>query len=278
MKKVFSMMIVFLFAGITTAFAHFQVVYTPNTILTPEDSNKISMTMVFTHPFEAGHTMSMGMDSKEKVHKPKSFVMINKGKSTNLIKKLKPITFTSLTNSGTGYVIKKLRLKGMGDFVFALDPGPYYEGAEDIYIQQYTKMIINRGGASTDWTEPAGMPTEILPLDKPYALWTGNLFRGVVVMKKGGKYVPVPGAEIEVEFMNHPIKGNAFQKAALVEAPQDAYVTQGIIADQNGQFSYSIPKAGWWGFCALGSGGEATHEGKELSKDAVIWVQAVDMK
>lgn len=33
-----------------------------------------------------------------------------------------------------------------------------------------------------------------------------------------------------------------------------------------------------WGFCALGAGGELEREGKELSLDAVIWIQAVDMK
>ncbi len=32
---------------------------------------------------------------------------------------------------------------------------------------------------------------EIIPLDKPYALWTGNVFRGVVTCK--GE--PVPDAE-----------------------------------------------------------------------------------
>lgn len=278
MKKFLTLAATMIAAGAMTAFAHFQVVYTPNTILTPDDSSKIGMKLVFTHPFEAGHTMSMGMLKNGKLLKPGSFYMLNKGKKTNLLKKLKAIKFTSITNSGRGYELKNLRLKGMGDFIFALDPSPYYEGSEDIYIQQFTKMIVNRGGASTDWSEPAGLPTEILPLDKPYALWTGNVFRGRVVVKKGGKYVPVPNAEIEVEYMNHAIKGNKFEKRAAAEAPQDAFVTQGILADKDGYFSYGIPKSGWWGFCALGSGGEASFKGKELSKDAVLWVQAHDMK
>lgn len=278
MKKFLSLAIVLLLSSFSTAFGHFQMVYTPNTILTPQNSSKISMKLVFTHPFEAGHTMSMGLDKSGKVYKPKLFGVIKDGKFTNLIKKLKKITFTSITNSGVGYDLKNYRLKGMGDFIFILDPGPYYEASENIYIQQFTKVIVNRAGAATGWNEPTRLPTEILPLDKPYALWTGNVFRGVVVKKVGNKSIPVPFAEIEVEYMNHPIKGNKFIKKGHVEAPQDAFVTQGIIADKDGQFSYGIPKAGWWGFCALGSGGEATHKGLELSKDAVIWVQAVDMK
>lgn len=278
MKKILALAVVLFFAGLSSAYAHFQVMYTPNTILTPEDSSKISMKLVFTHPFEAGHTMSMGLDKSGKIYKPKKFGVIKDGKYTSLIKKLKKMTFTSITNSGVGYDFKNYRLKGMGDFIFILDPGPYFEGSENIYIQQFTKVIVNRAGASTGWNEPTGLPTEILPLDKPYALWTGNVFRGVVVKKVGNKVVPVPNAEIEVEFLNHPIKGNKFVKKGEVEAPQDAFVTQGIMSDANGQFSYGIPRAGWWGFCALGAGGEATHKGLELSKDAVIWVQAVDMK
>jgi len=60
--------------------------------------------------------------------------------------------------------------------------------------------------------------------------------------------------------------------------PQDAFVTMTIKANKNGEFSFGIPRAGWWGFCALGVGPAIKHNGKELSQDAVIWVQARDMK
>ena len=51
-----------------------------------------------------------------------------------------------------------------------------------------------------------------------------------------------------------------------------------IKANVNGEFAFGIPKAGWWGFCALGVGPADTYNGKELSQDAVIWIKAVDMK
>ena len=35
-----------------------------------------------------------------------------------------------------------------------------------------------------------------------------------------------------------------------------------------------IPKAGFWGFAALGSGPKKEYKGKELSQDAVIWIRA----
>ncbi len=260
------------------ASAHFQMLYTPKSALTPEDPSKINVLLVFTHPFEAGLTMNMGQDAAGKIHPPKVFGVKNKGKEADLLSQLKPITFKSLSSEGKGYELSDFTLKGMGDFVFYLDPGPYFEKSEDSYIQQCAKMIVNKGGAPTDWGKPAGLPVEILPLDKPYALWTGNVFRGIVVRKEGEKYVPVPGAEIEVEYLNHSVNGHAFAEKAAAKAPQDAFVTQTILADQNGEFAYGIPRAGWWGFCALGAGGDLKHDGKPLSLDAVIWVQAHDMK
>jgi cobalt/nickel transport protein len=164
----------------------------------------------------------------------------------------------------------------MGDNVFCLVPSPYYEKEEDVYIQQITKMVVNTAGFPTDWDAEIGLSAEIVPLDKPYALWTGNVFRGVV--KSDGK--PVPHAQIEVEYLNHqPLTDyNAFAKQGEVSAPQDAFVTMTIKANVNGEFAFGIPRAGWWGFCALGAGPQTKHNGKELSQDAVIWVQARDMK
>ena len=40
---------------------------------------------------------------------------------------------------------------------------------------------------------------------------------------------------------------------------------------------YGLPKAGWWGICALNLDDGAQHEGKELSVDAVLWIKATDM-
>ena len=246
------------------ALAHFQMLYTPEAAM--EKGGTLDLKLVFTHPFDAGHTMDMGA--------PQDFYVISKGKKTDLKDALKPISWNSLTNSGAAYEAQ-VKARKMGDYVFCLVPEPYYEGEEDIYIQQLTKVVLNVAGLPTDWDAPTGLATEILPLDKPYALWTGNVFRGVVM--SDGK--PVPDAEIEVEFLNHPpVPGkNAFQKDGIAEAPQDAFVTMGIKADKDGEFTFGIPKAGWWGFAALGAGPAKEYKGKELSQDAVIWVHAVDM-
>ncbi|MDY6830647.1 MAG: DUF4198 domain-containing protein [Thermodesulfobacteriota bacterium] len=249
----------------TTASAHFQMIYTPESAL--EKADAIDLKLVFTHPFEAGHTMDMGT--------PEQFFVVRKGEKSDLIKTLKPIKWTSLSNSGAAYEAT-YKVRGMGDNVFCLVPAPYFEAEEECYIQQISKMVVNSAGFPTDWDAEIGLKAEIVPLDKPYALWTGNVFRGIV--KGGGK--PVPYAEIEVEYMNHQpqMAQNSFAAEAAVEAPRDAFVTLTIKADANGQFVFGIPRAGWWGFCALGVGPDTEFKGKELSQDAVIWVQARDMR
>ncbi|MFO7802442.1 MAG: DUF4198 domain-containing protein [Desulfovermiculus sp.] len=244
--------------------AHFQTIYTPESAL--DKGGPIELKLFFTHPFEAGHTMDM--------QKPEEFFVVRKGRKTDLMDSLKPITWESLSNTGKAYEAT-YRLRGMGDNIFCLTPGPYYEDKEEVYIQQITKVVVNTSGLPTDWDREIGLPTEIVPLDKPYALWTGNVFRGVV--KSDGK--PVPHAEVEVEYLNHEplLDKNAFAEEAKAQAPQDAFVTQTIKTDEHGEFTYGIPKEGWWGFCALGTGPETEYKGKELSQDAVMWVQARDM-
>jgi cobalt/nickel transport protein len=255
------------------AHAHFQMIYSPDSA---PKSKVINLKLIFTHPFEAGHTMDIGKDESGKIHPPVAFGAVHKGKRTDLLDKLNPITFTSNTNSGKAYEAD-VPLKGMGDYVFYFVPAPYYEDSNDFYIQQCGKSIFNVAGVPTGWQAPVGepLPVEIIPLVQPYALWTGNVFRGMVTCD--GK--PVPGAKIRIEYMNHDIEGNAFVKEEKVPAPHNALVAQIIHADGNGVFMYGIPRAGWWGFAALGaSGGNLKYKGKKLRQDAFLWVHALDMK
>ena len=66
-----------------------------------------------------------------------------------------------------------------------------------------------------------------------------------------------------------------------VTPPNDAFITQVIKADANGAFSYTMPRAGWWGFAALLEGDMAMQspEGADVpvEQGALIWVKATDM-
>jgi cobalt/nickel transport protein len=267
-------LILSLLLGSPVALAHFQLIYTPQMAL--KTGQATQLLLLFTHPFEAGHTMDMGM--------PQEFYVISQRggeaepKKTDLLQYLKPIAWTSLTNSGKAYEAQLPRnvIRSLGDYVFVLTPAPYYEASEDKYIQQYTKMIMNVGGIPGNWHEPVGLPAEILPLNKPYANWTGGVFRGVVV--SNGK--PVPNAELEIGYVNHApdLAARKFDSKPNATAPQEAFVNLSILTNDRGEFAIGLPKAGWWGICALNVGPQKQHQGKALSQDAVLWVQATDMK
>ena len=130
------------------------------------------------------------------------------------------------------------------------------------------KVIVNVGGEPGAWMESVGMDTEIVPLVKSYDRWTGNVFQGKVLLN--GK--PVPGAEIEIEYLNHEplLDQKAFAAKAEVKAPQSAFALQTIFADDNGVFTFGIPRAGWWGFAALDLDPEYKYKGKKCSRDAVM--------
>ncbi|MFP4483163.1 MAG: DUF4198 domain-containing protein [Thermovirgaceae bacterium] len=253
------------FAASEAAWAHFQMAYTPSVSAKPGET--LNLKLVFTHPFDAGHTMDMGI--------PKAFFVEHKGKRTDLSDSLKKIIWKSQSNSGTAYEAD-YKVRTMGDYVFCLEPEPYFEKNEDSYIQQFTKSYVNVAGMATDWDREIGMPAEIIPLDKPYGVWAGSTFRGVVM--GGGK--PVPHAEIEVEFLNHEpvMEKNAFAEQAAMEAPVSFMEVLTIKANEKGEFVFGIPREGWWGFAALGVGPETEYKGKGLSQDGVIWVYAHGMK
>ena len=275
--SIFGFLVMTLLLGFTPVLAHFQLIYITNSALTTEDPAQQTLRLIFSHPFDGGPLMDMGLDATGKVLIPRQVGVLHKEQILDLLPVLKPIQFVAQEQSVVAYEIP-YRFRGMGDFVFFVEPSPYYDAVEQVYLQQNTKVIINRGGADTDWQATIGLPVEILPLVKPYALWTGNVFQGLVLRKEGNIMKPVPFAEIEVEFLNYEIRGMIQSSQAKVKAPQDAFVTQVIYADQEGKFVYGLPKAGWWGFAALGVGGKSTHRGKPLSQDAVIWVEAKEMK
>jgi cobalt/nickel transport protein len=245
----------------TPAVAHFQLVYTPEVNL--DRPGEIPLRLVFWHPMDNGHVMDMAA--------PEQFFMRFRGERTDLADALSPIVFTGLENEGQAFAAE-VELTRSGDYTFAVVPAPYYEESEDIYIQQFTKSQVNRGGLPTDWMEPVGLPTEIVPLGKPYGVVAGSTFSGVVL--SDGE--PVAGAEIEIEYLaaEPDVEANAPASDAATAAPGGGL---SVISEADGSFTFGIPKAGHWGFAALGSGPATEHEGKELSQDAVLWVHAHEM-
>lgn len=252
-----------LLAGLTAltlaaapAWAHFQMILPTSDLVSDKDPATIRLDLLFTHPMEDGPVMEMG--------KPRQFGVLRHKRKTDLLASIKPHKIQGKTAYSAEYTIST-----PADYVFYLEPAPYWEPAEQKMIIHYTKVVVDAFGAEEGWDAMVGFPIEIEPLVRPYGLWSGNLFRGVV--KYNGK--PLPFAEIEVEYYN---------KGRRVLIPADPYVTQVIRADAQGVFSYAMPREGWWGFAALVDADRTMPDpdGKQVAAElsGLIWVHARDMR
>jgi cobalt/nickel transport protein len=238
--------------SVTNATAHFGMVIPSKQMIEPADDPNVEIKLMFAHPFE-----NAGMN----LEKPAKFDVVTGGKRKDLLKTLKPVTIMGSKSWETKY-----RIKRPGIYTFFMEPKPYWEPAEDCYIVHYTKVVLSAFGLETGWEKEIGLKTEIIPLTRPYGVYAGNVFQGIV--KVDGK--PVPFAEVEVEYYN----GSG---GKTYNALNDYMVTQVIRADANGVFTYAIPKPGWWGFAALNTD-DTKIKGKDVEIGAVIWIKFYEMK
>lgn len=234
--------------------AHFGMIIPSDSMVMQGENKTVNLKVSFSHPFEM-----VGMD----MAKPKAFFVVAQGIKSDLLNTLKPIKVMERGAWETNYDIKK-----PGIYMFCTEPDPYWESAEDSFIIHYTKTVVAAFGEDEGWDKEAGLKTEIVPLSRPIGLYAGNVFQGIV--KIDGK--PVPYSTVEIEYYNDGKK---------VQAPTEYMVAQSVKADGNGVFTYSVPKAGWWGFAALNTADfKLKHEGKDKNVEigAVIWVKFEDWK
>ncbi|MHB9075365.1 MAG: DUF4198 domain-containing protein [Desulfobaccales bacterium] len=246
----FCLMLVLGLAGVCQA--HFGVILPDKSMVMQGDDANLGLILAFCHPFE-----QTGMD----MAKPKKFGVLAGKEKTDLLGALQETKVLDKQAWKTTYALKK-----PGVYAFYFDPAPYWEPAENKYIIHQTKTYVAAFGAEDGWDEEVGLKAEIVPLTRPFGLYAGNVFQGVVKFK--GK--PVAGADVEVEYWNADKK---------VTAPNDYFVAQVVKTDKNGVFTFAVPKAGWWGFSALNDEKQAMeHEGKKVDVEygAVMWVQFTD--
>ncbi|MCK4326133.1 DUF4198 domain-containing protein [bacterium] len=251
---------VFFVGMVFPAYAHFGMIIPSTDIVEEKAGSGLTVKVMFAHPFE-GNTMDMV--------KPVQFGVFCRGAKSPLLNTLKPLKVKGYAEkeSHRGWTCR-YNVRRPGDYIFFCEPKPYWEPAEDCFIVHYTKVIVDAFGMEEGWDEELGLKTEVIPLTRPYGLYTGNVFQGLV--KVNGE--PAPFTEVEVEYFNEDGKS---------EAPAGPFVTQVTKCDANGVFTYSMPKAGWWGFAALNEDDKKlVHEGEEKSIEigAVIWVKVYDMR
>ena len=236
------------------AWSHFGMLIPSDSMVMQGDNQTVTLELSFSHPFEM-----VGMD----LARPQKFSVWNGGKEIDMLGSLE-----SHRIMGRKAWKASHRIKRPGVFVFYMKPEPYWEPVEDAFIIHHTKAVVTAFGDDDGWDEEIGFKTEIVPLSKPFGLYAGNIFQGIV--KLDGN--PVPFAEVEVEYYNIDRK---------YRAPTAYMITQTIKADGNGVFTYAAPVSGWWGFAALNKADyKLSYEGKEKDVElgAVIWVYFHDMQ
>ena len=232
----------------TPAVAHYGMIIPNDPMISQEDGRSVSLTMSFSHPFEMDGMM---------LDKPVAFSVTHEGNKTDLLGGLQDATVMD----DQGYTLE-YPLDRPGTYIFAMEPQPYWEPAEDAFIIHYTKTYVTAYGDDEGWDTELGLKTEIVPLSKPFGLWEHNVFQGIVKMDGA----PVPYAEVEVEFLND---------GAGATAPDELMITQTVKADADGVFTYAPPSDGWWGFAALNTADYTLPqdgEDKAVELGAVIWV------
>jgi cobalt/nickel transport protein len=235
-----------------SASAHFGMLIPSQATVSKADPKTVDLQISFSHPMEV-----VGMD----MAKPKAFGVMAGGSKEDLLGTLKPAQVMGKAAWSSQYALKK-----PGVYAFFMEPEPYWEPAEDAFIVHYTKVVVPAFGDEEGWDKEVGQKIEIVPLTRPFGLYAGNVFQGIV--KVDGK--PLPYAAVEIEFYNKDNK---------VEAPTEYMVTQAVKADRNGVFTYAVPKAGWWGFAALTTADfKLKKDGKDKAVEigGVIWVYFQD--
>jgi len=236
--------------------AHFLELLPSTDDVDQTSGREVGLALTFTHPFETGPVMQL--------LQPVSFGVLVGGTERH---DLAPLLTAVRRGEGQGF-FAAYRVRRPGAHIFHVSPQPYWEPGEGKWIVHYTKVVVPAYGSGEGWAAPVGLPVEIRPLTRPFGLWSGNLFQGIVLQNG----VPAPFATVEVELHNAPY--------GLV-APTDFHVTQVITADGDGVFSYAIPHTGWWGFAALLEAADPrpSPDGAPAPVElgALIWVYAHDI-
>ncbi len=257
------------------ASAHFQVIYTPETEV---ESQSVDFKLFFTHPYDGNTIMLTGRNEELEGDGIDEVFLYHNGEKTDLTDDLEEVSFSCMNDTADGYNLTIDRSNGFqtgGDYALLVNPAPYWEPEEGLYIHQLTKLFVNRGGmGGIGWADRITEGyTEMIPLVSPYGVTPGSIFRAKVVDNEGN---PVEGAHLEVEFLNYDVDMDAdhFGGEPMIEDEKRGIAT--MVTDANGIFTFIPSRAGYWGFAALSAGSDKEYNGKELEQDPVIWIQVAE--
>ena len=145
------------------ALAHYGMVIPSDSMVMQPENKTVHMTLSFSHPMEM-----IGME----LVKPKAFGVVASGKKQDLLNTLKKTQVMDQAAWETDY-----RVNRPGVYMFYMEPTPYWEAAEDLYIVHYTKTVIAAFGDDEGWDREIGLKTEIVPLSRPLDCMPATFFR-----------------------------------------------------------------------------------------------------
>ncbi|MDY0237709.1 MAG: DUF4198 domain-containing protein [Campylobacterales bacterium] len=235
-------LLIFFFAFLSVLNAHFLALLPTTDVVESKKDSILEIKAMFIHPFEQS-----GMDLE---------------KLDGLFVNGEPLEQKEFKNFGHRAFKADFKVDKPGLYTFYATPKYYFEPLEDLFLRHYPKVIVSGYGIEDGWDEPVGLPYEIVPLVKPFGIYAGNLFQGRVL--QNGKVVP--NTLVEVEFYND----------LGASAPTNAHITQSVMSDDFGVFSFVPIHKGWWGFTAIIMDGEKELNGKkyEVENGATIWIKA----
>jgi len=224
--------------------AHFLTILPSSENISNSAESNIKINMMFIHPFEQS-----GMNMEKPIG-----LFVNKKQNTLPLTKTNKFNHTAWNSN---YQIKK-----PGVYTFFVQPKPYFEKSEQKFISHVPKVMVSAFGLEKDWDKPLGLKYEIVPLTKPFGLYSGNQFIGKVLHNNK----EAANIEVEVELYNE----------FGLKAPTSSHITQVVKTNKNGNFSFVMNHKGWWGFAALIQEGTNIYEGKNypVENGALIWIKA----
>ena len=183
------------------------------------DPKTVEMQISFSHPMEV-----VGMD----MAKPKAYGVVAGSAKEDLLGTLKPIQVMGKAAWSSPYTIKK-----PGVYIFHMEPEPYWEPAEDCFIVHYTKVVVPAFGDEEGWDKEVGHKIEIVPLTRPFGLYAGNVFQGIVMLdgkqdalrRGGGRVLQQGGKSGSPERVHgHPGGQDRPQRRLHLRGPQSRVV------------------------------------------------------
>lgn len=250
------------------ALAHFGMLLPKADYLDPGVDERIVLAAAFGHPAD-GHLLGG--------EQPTTAGVVVEGRHQLLSAALTRQT----DDDGMAWWSIDYPISEPGDHIFYVNPSPYWEPSEDLFIAHHVKTLVTVGDGGEGWHQalgPAITPAELVPLTRPNGLYVGNAVR--LVAHYHGK--AVPGVIVEVERCHWQQRSGP-----KLQAPTPLHLTQELKTDAQGIVTFTPPSPGWWGVSALiGSEQQAALGGQALSLEhpelgtkeveigAVLWFYA----